>query len=491
MTLFKRRDYTFGRLLNASKKGRMVAMELVQPRITPPLDPGFRPASLAVRGFLEGVRSSGRGVPLRLALEREKGLVSVFETEVYGEGAEDFDANFQYVERLVKTLLWARGGWRVVVGGPRAIGEHIQKVYSPGGEREFDWKFMGQQVYEHTFTVEVADADSVPEPKEQAISIGRHLDGCRIGLDLGASDRKVSAVIEGEAVFTEEVVWDPKPQSNPSYHYHHIMSALHHAAAYMPNVDAIGVSAAGIYIDNRVRVASLFRGVPEDIYDPQVTDLFLRVRQAWGGIPLLVANDGDVTALAGAMNLEDNGILGIAMGSSEAGGYVNDEGNVTGWLNELAFVPVDFNPDAPIDEWSGDSGCGVQYFSQECVVRLAPAAGIELDPAKSKAEQLVDVQEAMKAGHEGARRIYETIGVYLGYALAYYYDFYKPRHVLVLGRVTSGEGGRIIVEKAKEVLRQEFPQIHDALALHLPEEEAERRVGQAIAAASLPEIGGD
>lgn len=465
-------------------------MKLIEPKVTPPLDPGFRPASLANRQFLEEVRASGKAVPLRIALERERGRVSLFDTEVFGEGAAEFEDNLQYVERLVKTLLWARGGWRVVVGGPAQVGEYIKEMYSPGGARSFDYDFMGRQVYEKSFTVEVTDADSVPEEREASVSLGRHLEGCRIGLDLGASDRKVSAVIDGEAVFAEEVVWDPKPQRNPLYHYHQIMSALHWAAAFMPRVDAIGVSSAGIYIDNRVRVASLFRGVPEDIYDPQVTDLFLRVRDAWG-CPLEVANDGDVTALAGAMNLEDNGVLGIAMGSSEAGGYVDDAGNITGWLNELAFVPVDFSPQAPVDEWSGDLGCGVQYFSQECVARLAPAAQMGIDPSKPKPEQLVDVQEAMAAGDERAALIYETIGVYLGYALAYYYDFYKPRHVLILGRVTTGEGGRVILNRAKDVLREEFPEIGESIALHMPEKDEEKRVGQAIAAASLPALGGN
>ncbi|MCD6352420.1 MAG: ROK family protein [Armatimonadetes bacterium] len=466
-------------------------MKLIEPCVPPPLDPDFRPISLANREFVSKVRDSGKAVPLRIAVERENGLISVYETQVYDEGAAEFDEGLQYVERLVKTLLWARGGWRVVIGGPKKIGEYIQQVYSPEGERAFDYDFMGRQVYEKEFVVEVTGPDQVPDEREASVALGRHLDGCRIGLDLGASDRKVSSVIEGEAIFAEEVVWNPKPQSRPSYHYHHIMSALHAAAAALPRVDAIGVSSAGIYIDNRVRVASLFRGVPEEIYDPMVTDLFLRIREDWHNVPLQVANDGDVTALAGAMNLGDNGVLGIAMGSSEAGGFVNAEGNITGWLNELAFVPVDLNPQAPVDEWSGDAGCGVQYFSQECVSRLIPAAGLDIDMSKPKPEQLVDVQEAMAKGDQRAAHIYETIGAYLGYALAYYYDLYQPRHVLILGRVTTGDGGRLIVDIAKEVLSQEFPEVGEAIEIHMPEKEEEKRVGQAIAAASLPEIGGE
>ena len=462
-------------------------MNLVAPKVAAPLDEDFRPGVLANHAFLEAARASGRAVPLAVALERGSGLASVVRTEVLDPSAPGAEANLPYVERLVKTLLWARGGWKVTVGGPREVGEYIRNAYSPGGVREFDAPFMGG-VYEHDFTVEVCDADSVPTAKEQSVAIGRHLDGCRIGFDAGASDRKVSAVIEGESVFEEEVVWNPKVQADPGYHYHHIQSALHMAAAHMPRVDAIGVSSAGIYIDNRVRVASLFRGIAKDRFDAEVADLFLRIGREWG-VPIEVANDGDVTALAGSMNLETNAVLGIALGSSEAGGYVTPEGNITGWLNELAFVPVDFSPSAPVDEWSGDLGCGVQYFSQEAVIRLAPKAGIEIDPSlATPAEKLKVVQELHARGDERARLIFETIGVYLGYGVAYYADFYDINQLLILGRVTSGEGGPIILERAQEVLRTEFPELAAKVRMDLPDEMA-RRVGQAVAAASLPEIG--
>lgn len=459
--------------------------KLPKPKIVPPLDEDFRPGVLANHAFLDEVRSSRKAVPLVIGLERGGGLISVYRTEVLDPSAEGAELNLPYVERLVKTLLWARGGWKVYVGGPAQVGEWLQKCYSPGGLRAFDEDFMGG-VYEHKFTVETMAPERVPEEREQTVAIGRHLDGCRIGFDAGASDRKVAAVIEGESVFEEEVVWHPRTQSDPNYHYHHIMSALHMAAAHMPRVDAIGVSAAGIYIDNRVRVASLFRGVPKDRFDAEVADLFLRIRDAWG-VPLEVANDGDVTALAGSMNLNANGVLGIALGSSEAGGYVTMDGNITGWLNELAFVPVDFNPKAPVDEWSGDVGCGVQYFSQEAVIRLAPKAGIQLDPNLTPAEKLKVVQDMHADGDERARLIFETIGVYMGYGIAYYADLYDINYVLILGRVTSGEGGHIILERAQEVLKAEFPDLAAKINLVLPDEMA-RRVGQAVAAASLPAI---
>jgi len=329
-------------------------------------------------------------------------------------------------------------------------------------------------------------AAAVPPERESAKPLGRHLDGCRIGFDLGASDRKVSAVLEGEVVYTEEVVWDPRAQADPDYHYREIMTALQAAYAKLPRVDAIGGSAAGIYIDNRVRIASLFRGVPKERYH-EVRTLFLRMRDELG-VPLEIVNDGDVTALAGSMSLEDNPVLGIAMGSSEAGGYVNRDGNITGWLNELAFAPVDYSMTAPTDEWSGDRGVGALYFSQQCVFRLAPRAGVRIPPELDKARQLEHVQELLESGHAGAEQIWQSIGVYLGYALAQYADFYDLKHVLILGRCTSGKGGSLILDGADQVLREEFPDIAGRIALQLPDEKS-RRVGQSIAAASLPAIG--
>jgi predicted NBD/HSP70 family sugar kinase len=460
--------------------------ELAKPQVVPSLHKRFSPAVLANRAYVKVVRESGRGVPLVIGLERQKGLVSVFRTQCFDESANAASLNFPYAERLVKMLLWQRGGWQVFIGGPRSIGEHIKQVYSPQGTRAFDAEFMAG-VYEHPFTVVITDPEKVPEPSEGTLALGGHLEGCRIGFDLGATDRKVAAVIDGEPVYTEEVVWDPRNASDPNYHFNEIMAALKSAAQHLPRVDAIGGSAAGIYIHNRPRVASLFRAVPKELFDTKIRDLFVKLKRAWGGIPFEVVNDGEVAALAGAMSLNDTAVLGIALGSSQAGGYVTEGGGISTWLDELAFCPVDYDPEAPVDEWSRDRGCGVQYFSQQAVFRLAPVAGIVLDASRGLAEKLKDVQERLHAGDSRARLIFDTLGCYVGYGVAHYADSYKLRHVLILGRVTSGEGGNIILNRAQEVLTQEFPELAQEIALHLPDESS-RRVGQAVAAASLPAL---
>jgi predicted NBD/HSP70 family sugar kinase len=432
------------------------------------------------------LEESGGGVPLVLGLERADGSVSLFETKVFRDDHPRSDANFTYAERLVKFLLWQRGGWRVYVGGPQRIGDYVKECYSPDGPRAFDYHFMGEDVYEKTFIVIPCTPEQVPAQREREQALGRHLDGCRIGFDLGASDVKVSAVVDGEAVFSKEVVWEPREQSDPGYHYDHVMALLEEAATKMPRVDAIGGSSAGVYVNNRVMIASLFRGVPKDRFS-EARKMFLRIREELG-VPLEIVNDGEVTALAGSMSLEDNGVLGIALGSSEAGGYVTGTGNITGWLNELAFAPVDYSPNAPIEEWSGDRGCGALYFSQQCVFRLAPKAGIEVPEGITDAEKLRFVQERLEAGHDGATKIWQSMGYYMGYGIAHYADFYDElKHVLILGRCTSGSGGTLILEGANQVLTSEFAEIADRVELHLPDEKS-RRVGQSIAAASLPAI---
>ena len=480
------RDREVTETVNPKHRFRQPALRLPKPGFVPPLDPGFRPAVLANRAFLQGVDASGGGVPLVIGLERSDGSLSRFETRVFPDDHPRAEENLYYAERILKFLLWQRGGWKIHVGAPQSIGSHIERQYRAGGERSFDYHFMGPTIYQRPFTVVHCDAGEVPAEQEQTRALGRHLDGYRIGFDLGASDLKVSAVVNGEAIFSDEIVWEPVAQTDPQYHYDQITSALKLAMSKMPRLDAIGGSSAGVYVDNRPMVASLYRGIPQERFD-EIRNMFLHIRDQFG-VPLEVVNDGEVTALAGSISLGENRILGIAMGSSEAAGYVNSEGNITGWLNELAFAPVDYSPDAPVDEWSGDKGIGALYFSQQCVFRLAPRVGIELPPDVTQAARLKAVQERLEEGHHGAVQIWQTMGTYLGYTLAHYATFYPLKHVLILGRCTSRSGGPLILDGAKQVLVGEFPELATTINLQLPDEKS-RRVGQSIAAASLPALG--
>ena len=450
----------------------------VELKNVPVLDPEFMPLLKFNRAFLEGATK-----PVSIAVERADGQTATTHTFIHGT-PEMAEADRYYIDRIVKTALWMKGGYKIYVND-QGIYDYLCSVYCKGGEREFDWDFMAN-IFEKPF--EIVLTDNVPESLDKPEPMGGHLEGCRIGFDAGGSDRKVSAVIDGETVFSEEVVWLPKINPDPEYHYEGIVSALKKAAEHMPRVDAVGVSSAGIYINNRTMSASLFLKVPKDLYEEKVKNIYIRaIQDTFGDVPYAVANDGDVSALAGTMSLNDNNILGIAMGTSEAVGYVNENGCITGWLNELAFVPVDANPDAMVDEWSGDIGCGVKYFCQDGVNKLAPRAGIELDENLSPAEKLKVTQKLMENDDPRAVQVYESIGTYLGHTLAYYFEHYGFKYVLLLGRVMSGKGGDILLETCRRVLDEEYPEYADKINLTLPDEKF-RRVGQSMAAASLPEM---
>ncbi len=454
-------------------------------KFTPFYDKGFFPMSIGNREYKKALQKA-EVVQIVIALERSGGLVSLHRTEIFKCGHEE--DNKIYIERLLKTLIWLKGGCKVYYSGPTYIADHLKSEYRHGGAREFDVAFM-ELIYESKFEILIMKPDEIPAENENPKAVGGHFSGCRIGFDAGGSDRKVSAVVNGKAIFSEEVVWHPKISENPQYQYDGIMDSIRTAASKMKRVDAIGVSAVGIYIENEVKAASLFVKIPKDLFEKRVKRIFLDIANELGGVPIEVANDGDVTALAGSMSLGENGILGIAMGTSEAGGYINQDGMITGWLNELAFVPLDYNIEAMVDEWAGDIGCGVKYFSQDGVIKLADSAGIIFNQGLTPADKLKVIQDMMKDSDSRALKIYESLGCYLGYAVAYYSDFYDINRVLLMGRVTSGRGGDIIVDYSMKVLKVEFPELAERIIISLPDEKA-RRVGQSVAAASLPKIGG-
>lgn len=458
----------------------------MKPKVKSRLDIDFMPAILAHENFEAQVKMSKDYIDVEIGIQRHQNNLSVFKTVVFNENHKDYQENKFFLERLIKSLLWLKGGYIIYFKGPSELGTYLSQVYSKEGTRSFDVLFM-ERIYEQTFQVITIDGKQELVENESAKPVGRHLDGYRIGFDAGGSDRKVSAVVNGETIFSEEVVWYPKTNSDPMYHINGIKDSIKRAASKMPQVDGIGISSAGVYVDNQAMVASLFRQVNDQDYEKYIKNIYIDIAKDMGNIPIEVANDGDVTALAGAMSLNDHQVLGLAMGTSQALGYIDKNGYITGWLNEPAFSPVDFSLDASVDEWSHDFGCGVKYFSQDAVIKLAPAAGIHLDESLSPAEKLKVVQGLLKDGHQGAKEIFETIGIYLGYSIAYYTKFYDIKHVLVLGRVTSSLGGDLIIKMTKEVLKQEFKTLSEKINIQLPDEKS-RRVGQSIAAASLPKI---
>ena len=448
-------------------------------RHIPALDPGFIPFGIWADAYRKGARK-----PLAIAVERNNGFISVRNTLIHGTEAMA-EADYLYVERYVKFLLWSIGGFRVYVCGSSSIAGRLQKAYTPSGERAFDFDFF-QKLYERDLEILDLPLEQCPAANECPQPIGGHLDGCRIGFDAGGSDRKVSAMIDGECVYSEEVVWHPKKNPDPSYQYEGILDSFRTAASKMPRVDAIGVSSAGVFVGNAPMISSIFYCVPRDRWD-EVKTVFDRAAAEIGDVPIVVANDGDVSALAGAMGMDVGSIMGLAMGTSEAVGYVDKDKNVLGWINELAFAPVDLSEDAMQDEWSTDFGVGCKYFSQDAVNKLAPRAGIELSESLTPAEKLKAVQGLMEQDDPRAQAVFRDIGIYLAYTVVQYCHFYDIRYLMLLGRVMSGKGGDLILSTCNAVLKDEFPEIASRVNVLLPDEKT-RRVGQSAAAASLPEL---
>ena len=442
----------------------------------PELDPGFIPLHKFNQAFLRTAY-----IPFSYAIERNDKQIHVFSTFVHGDDAHA-EADRYYLDRCIKFDLWQKGGFRIYIKGGGPLFESIRETWSPAGARAFDAEFMGN-LYQHGF--EVVRCDELPAPYEIQRRVGGHFDGCRVGVDFGGSDYKVAAVIDGEAVYTNETVWNPKINSDPDYHYRGIVAALKEAASHLPRVDAIGISSAGLVGNNRILYAQLFQKVPKDLFDLKGRDVYFRaVKEIGEGIPFEVANDGDVGALAGAVSLNSNSVLGLAMGTSFIGGFVDKNGCLSNWVSELAFAPVDASPAAVMDDWTRDIGVGVQYFCQEAVIKLSPAAGISLGQYETPAKKLKAVQILLEEGHEGAAAIFRSIGCYLGHTVPYYNKTYHAERILLLGRPVSGKGGELILETARKVLNDEYPD--EPAELMLPDEHT-RRLGQSVVAASLPE----
>ena len=446
----------------------------------PKLDPGFIPFGVWRAAYLKDAKQ-----PVAIALERDEGRVSVHHTYIHGT-PDMAEADYRYMERYVKFLLWSTGGFRVSICGCSEIAQRLQKTYTPEGERQFDYTFF-HQLYEQQLEILDLPLDACPLSNEVAQPMGGNMNGCRIGFDAGGSDRKVSAVIDGQTVYSEEVVWFPKLNEDPNYQYQEILAAFRTAASKMPRVDAIGVSSAGVFIGNAPMVSSIFYKVPRSEWEFVKTIFDRAAAEIDPNIPILVANDGDVSALAGALGLGKGNLMGLAMGTSEAVGYVDQDQNVLGWINELAFAPVDLQAGAMQDEWSTDYGVGCKYFSQDAVIKLAPWAGIEIPEDLSLAEKLKFVQKLMDADDPRAVAIFETIGTYLAYTVVLYSQFYDLDYLMLLGRVMSGKGGDTILKVCNEVLADEYPELAAKCTVTLPDEKM-RRVGQSVAAASLPAL---
>ncbi len=428
---------------------------------------------------LKAAAAKGKFTEFKFAWERENGCAFQYTLPIPTAMESDAES-IRLAERIVKFVLWASGGWKLHLSGPEAFCTAIEKAYGAGGARSFDRDMM-LKAYGREMEVCRSRADAIPETRDSGKGTGISWKGCRIGFDLGASDFKVAAVEDGEVRFSDEFAWDPRNAESPSYHFEQLNKGLQAAASHLPRVDAIGGSTAGVVVANQMRVASIFRAIRPNLYT-EAQNLFRNIEKKWN-VPVQVENDGDVTALAAFLTNGTKAVLGVAMGSSEAGGYLDRSGGITGRLNELAFAPVDFGQNAPVDEWSGDSGVGAMYFSQQATNYLAGYLGIKFPESMGLPERLVEVQKLMGADDPTAFRLYQMVGENLGHSVVWYREFYDMDHLLILGRVTSGRGGDLILSTARETVEKFYPEF-PAVSISMPDEKA-KRLGQAVAAAAL------
>jgi predicted NBD/HSP70 family sugar kinase len=452
-------------------------------KINQSIDPQFIPMSLKNKTWNELLKNKRDKIEIHLGIMDNFENFNALHRFIFPEESKYLFDNSLFVEKLIKSMLWIYGGIKVYLDIPTRIFKEMSSLFSIKGKYAFDINFM-KKVYEMEFELIHIKVTDFPKIKSQKKIVESNLRGNIIGFDAGGSDRKVSAIKNGNVIFSDETIWHPKLNSNPQYHYDGILDSMRKASHYLETIDGIGVSSAGIYQNNEVKVASLFMSVPETEFEPMVKNIYKNIAKELNA-PIEVANDGDVTALSGALTYNKYPILGIAMGTSQAAGYIDSDKAIRGWLNELAFVPLDYHPNQDVDPWSKDIGTGVNYLSQDAVIRLAKIIGIEIDEKLSPAEKLSYMQEKLQQNDLKAKTVFENIGVYLGFAIAYYLDFYDFHDVLILGRVTSKKAGDIIKEQADAILKEYFN--NEQITIHLPDEKL-RRVGQSIASASLIKI---
>jgi len=476
---------------------------LSRPAVPAPLDPNFSPVVLGKRQYMQA--TSECADELHWALPRADGCAR-YAMKVFPEGHEDVEASIYLAGVLIQEMIWQRSASELQLAGPPSICEALKNMYSEGGAYEFEASSMPNVCGTPgvPFQVKIVAVGDMPEARDTPQVCGKDANGCRLAFDLGKSDIKVVSVKDNEVLYSKETEWDVT-NPDPQYHYDAITAAMRLGKDALPQVDAIGGSATGtVSGNNEATWCDIFPNVPADVYKEKVVDIFKRIaKEVAGDVPLKVINDGEVTALAAVQKIGKGNIMGISMGSSEGGGYANKDGNLMGWINELCYIKLDMHPEAVTDPWTKGTHRGIShmYLGQRGATKLAAKAGVKL-PAnyiyphadmctirhEDHAQCLKLIQKAMEDPEQepSVRQLYETVGIYLGYGLAQYSEFYPIDHVMILGRVSKGKGGDIMLATAKKVLETEFPE-YAHIEFHTADDHF-KAVGQCIAAAALPSL---
>jgi len=485
---------------------------MVEPAIKAPLDEGFAPVVLAKRKYREAAKDCAD--TLSWALVRADGCARG-ELKMFPEGDSRYQAGIILAGIMVQETLWRCGAASMQLAGPAKACEAMKTAYSKGGAYAFEAETMPKcnGTPDKEFEVSIVDsADKLPAQKDTPQTCGKEANGCRLAFDLGKSDIKTVAIKDGEVLDSMETEWDVT-NPDPQYHFDAIVAAMKGTierakAKGFGDIQAVGGSATGtVSADSEATWCDIFPNVPPDVYKEKVVDIFKRIaKEVAGDVPLKVINDGEVTALAAVQKIGvdkiGGGVMGISMGSSEGGGYANKDGNLMGWFNELCYMKLDMNPDAPTDPWTKENhrGTSHMYLGQRGATKNAhkvvevpenyvyPHADMCTIKHEDHAQCLKLIQAGVKKDEtkDKVMDLYKTCGVYLGYGLAMYQESYDIENVMILGRVSKGEGGDLMLKTASEVLEKEFPN-NPKITFHVADEKF-KAVGQCIAAAALPPL---
>ena len=113
-------------------------------KVNAKLDPKFTPMSVVCRDMREATKENGQDIII--AVERNKGYTTTYKTRIFKDGTGKDAENYAFVERIVKTLLWVAGGFKIIIAGSDTVAAKIKEAYSYGGARDFDVHFM-ERVY--------------------------------------------------------------------------------------------------------------------------------------------------------------------------------------------------------------------------------------------------------------------------------------------------------------------------------------------------------
>jgi predicted NBD/HSP70 family sugar kinase len=477
---------------------------LVEPKIKAPLDAGFAPVPLAKRKYNEAAKDCTDTVSF--ALPRPDGCATG-ELKVFPDSDLRYPASVMLAGIKIQEKIWQCGATSLQIAGPAGICEALKKAYSPGGTFAFEADVMPKAfgTPDKPFEVTIVDKAALPEKKDSPQTCGKDASGCRLAFDLGKSDIKTVAIKDGEVLDSMETEWDVT-NVDPDYHFKAIVDAMKGTIERAKekgfgDIQAVGGSATGtVSADNEATWCDIFPNVPPDVYKEKVVDIFKRMaKEVAGDVPLKVINDGEVTALAAVQKIKKGNVLGISMGSSEGGGYANADGNLMGWISELCYMKLDMNLTAPTDPWTkgNHKGTSHMYLGQRGATKNAykitdvpenykyPHPDMCTIKHEDHAQCLKLVQKAMKDSPDKASELYKTCGVYLAAGLANYVDMgYVIDHVMILGRVSKGEGGDLMLKTASECLAADYPEV-PKIEFHTADDHF-KAVGQCIAAAALP-----